>query len=111
LEQGRRAGIRFSAEEVLGKPVAILILPERHDEEPFILERIRRGETLDHYETVRLRKDGSLIEISLCVSPMRDDAGPIIGALKIARDITHRKQIEKQAAVLAREASIAREIF
>ncbi len=94
----------YAAEEVIGKPVTVLIPPERHDEEPFILERIRQGEKVEHYETVRQRKDGSLIEISLRVSPVRDDQGLIIGASMVARDITERKQIEKQAAVLAREA-------
>jgi PAS domain S-box-containing protein len=94
----------YRAEEVIGKPVMILIPPDRHHEEPHILGRIRVGETIEHYETVRQRKDGSLIEISLSVSPMRDELGTIIGASKIARDITQRKQIERQAAILAREA-------
>lgn len=94
----------YAAEEVIGKSGTILIPPDRHDEEPFILARIRRGEKVEHYEMVRQRKDGSLIEISLRVSPVRDDQGIIIGASMIARDITERKQIEKQAAVLAREA-------
>jgi len=84
--------------------VTILIPLDRHDEEPRILERIRAGEKVDHYETVRRRKDGTLIEISLCVSPVRDDLGTVIGASKVARDITQRKQIERQAAILAREA-------
>jgi PAS domain S-box-containing protein len=94
----------YQAKEVIGKPVLILIPPERHDEEPRILERIRAGGKIEHYETVRQRKDGTLIEVSLCVSPVRDGLGKIIGASKIARDITRRKQIERQSAVLAREA-------
>jgi len=94
----------YTAEEAIGKPVTILIPPERQDEEPRILEQIRAGKKIDHYETVRQRKDGSLIEISLCVSPVRDELGTIIGASKIARDITQRKQAERQAAILAREA-------
>jgi PAS domain S-box-containing protein len=94
----------YTAEEVIGKPVMILIPPDRHDEEVFILERIRAGEKIEHYETVRQRKDGTSIEISLSVSPMRDELGTIIGASKIARDITQRKQIERQAVILAREA-------
>ena len=94
----------YTAKEVIGKPVMILIPPDRHDEEPRILEQIRAGKKIDHYETVRRRKDGSLIEISLSVSPVRDELGTIIGASKIARDITQRKQIERQAAILAREA-------
>ena len=66
----------YAAEEIVGKPIAILIPAERHDEEPSILERIRRGERIDHYETIRRRKDGSLVEISLTVSPVRDADGP-----------------------------------
>jgi PAS domain S-box-containing protein len=94
----------YKAEEVIGKPVMILIPPDRRDEEPHILAQIRAGEKIDHYETVRQRKDGSLIEISLSVSPMRDERGKIIGASKIARDITQRKQMERHTAILAREA-------
>jgi PAS domain S-box-containing protein len=94
----------FAAEETIGQPVTILIPPDRYDEEPFILEQIMRGERIDHYETVRRRKDGSLIDISVCISPVRNDQGTIIGASKIARDITRRKQTDKQVAVLAREA-------
>jgi PAS domain S-box-containing protein len=84
----------YSADEVIGKPVTVLMPPERIDEEPGILARIRRGERIDHYETVRRRKDGSLIDISLTVSPMRDAHGRVIGASKIARDITERKKAE-----------------
>lgn len=69
--------------------------PERIDEEPNILRRIRRGEYIDHYETVRCRKDGKLLDISLTVSPITDAQGRIIGASKVARDITERKRAEK----------------
>src|ERR1700748_1227498 len=62
----------YSAEEVIGKPITILIPPDRQDEEPFILNQIRRGERVDHYETVRRRKDGTYIDISLTVSPIKD---------------------------------------
>jgi PAS domain S-box-containing protein len=84
----------YTAEEAVGKPVTILIPRDRMDEEPGILARIRRGEPIDHYETVRQRKDGSLIDISLTVSPIRDSDGRIAGASKIARDITERKRAE-----------------
>jgi PAS domain S-box-containing protein len=80
--------------EIIGKPITLLIPPDRHDEEAVILPRIRRGERIEHYETVRRRKDGSLLDISLSVSPIKDAKGRIIGASKIARDITRRKQIE-----------------
>jgi PAS domain S-box-containing protein len=84
----------YKAEEVVGKPVTILIPPVRQHEERDILARIRRGERVEHYETVRRRKDGTLVDISLTVSPVRDDQGKIIGASKIARDITERKLSE-----------------
>jgi len=80
--------------EIIGKPITLLIPPDRHDEEAVILPRIRRGKRIEHYETVRRRKDGSLLDISLSVSPIKDAQGRIIGASKIARDITRRKQIE-----------------
>jgi PAS domain S-box-containing protein len=84
----------YTAEDVIGKPVTLLIPPERLDEEPGILERIRRGERVDHYETVRRRKDGTNVDISLTISPMRNGVGRIVGASKIARDITDRKVAE-----------------
>jgi PAS domain S-box-containing protein len=94
----------YSAEEAIGRPVTILIPQELHDEEPAILERIRRGERIEHYETIRRRNDGSLIDISLTVSPIKDAEGIVVGASKIARDITDRKRSEVQIATLAREA-------
>ncbi len=84
----------YTAEEVVGKPVTILIPPERHDEEPGILARLRRGERIDHYQTVRRRKDGALIDVSLTVSPLKDKTGRVIAASKIARDITAQKRAE-----------------
>ncbi len=94
----------YFAEEVIGKPITILIPADRQDEEPRILERIRRGERIDHFETIRRRKDGNLVNISLTVSPMTDGSGRIIGASKIARDITEQKRREERIALLAREA-------
>jgi PAS domain S-box-containing protein len=85
----------YTAAEMIGRPIAILAAPDRVNEMPAILERIRRGEKVDHYETVRRRKDGSLVDISLTVSPVRDETGQIVGASKIARDITLHKQAEQ----------------
>ncbi|MBV9957054.1 MAG: PAS domain S-box protein, partial [Acidobacteria bacterium] len=86
----------YTAEEVIGRPVTMLIPDDRPDEEPHILEQIRRGDRVDHYETVRVRRDGSLIDVSLTVSPVKTPEGRIIGASKIARDITERKRSEEQ---------------
>jgi PAS domain S-box-containing protein len=93
----------YEADEVVGKSVTILIPADRQDEEPMILQRIRRGERIDHYETVRQRKDGSLVDISLTVSPIRDLEGKVIGASKIARDITERKRAHERQELLLRE--------
>ncbi|RXG90220.1 PAS domain S-box protein [Bradyrhizobium vignae] len=84
----------YRAEEVVGKPVTILMPPEQQNEESGILARLRRGERIDHYQTVRRRKDGALIDISLTVSPLMDRAGRVIAASKIARDITLQKRAE-----------------
>jgi PAS domain S-box-containing protein len=100
---GARRLFGYTAEETIGKSVVMLIPENRHDEEPMILDRIRRGESFEHYETVRLRKDGSLVDISLTVSPIKTAEGKVIGASKIARDITDRKRRETQIATLARE--------
>ena len=85
----------YTADEVIGKPVTILMPPDRVDEEPGILQRIRRGERVKHYETIRQRKDGRLIDISLNVSPVYDESGTIVGASKIARDVTEHKNVER----------------
>ena len=84
----------YTAQEAAGQSITMLIPPDRLAEEPDILERIRRGEWIEHYETVRRRKDGTLLDISLTVSPIIDAQGTIVGASKIARDITDRKQTE-----------------
>jgi PAS domain S-box-containing protein len=98
----------YAAAEVIGKSVMILIPPGRANEEPYILERIRRGEKVDHYETARRRKDGSEIDISLTVSPVRDKSGKVIGASKIARDISERKRAELEREELLRRETSAR---
>ncbi|HEY2424304.1 MAG TPA: PAS domain S-box protein [Pseudolabrys sp.] len=94
----------YTASEAVGQSVEIVIPPDRLNEEPEILDRIRRGERIEHYETVRRRKDGSLIDISLTVSPILDANGKVIGASKIARDISERKRSEAHLSLLAREA-------
>jgi PAS domain S-box-containing protein len=102
--QGAELIFGYKAEEAIRKPITILIPSDRQDGELAIFERVRRGERIKRYETVRQRKDGSLIVISLTVSPVRNAAGEIVGASKIARDITERKQSEEHIATLAREA-------
>ena len=88
----------YAPEEVIGRPVTILIPADHHDEEPVILARLSRGERIAHYETVRLRKDGTLVDVSLSVSPIRDASGRIVGGAKILRDISERKRAEQQLA-------------
>jgi PAS domain S-box-containing protein len=95
----------YAASEAIGRPVTILIPVDRHAEEPAILARIRRGEHVDHYETVRQRKNGSLVEISLTVSPIRNAKGQVVGASKIARNITERKRAEEERDLLLKEMS------
>jgi len=91
----------YTADEAIGRPAAMLHPADRHDEEAMILMRLRLGEKIDHYETVRQRKDGSLVDISLSVSPIRNHQGTIVGASKVARDITERKRaIEQQELML-----------
>jgi len=85
----------YSAAEIVGKPMLVLLPPERIDEELDILARIKRGESVEHLETIRVRKDGTRIEVSVTISPIRDGNGTIVGASKIARDITERKRTEK----------------
>jgi PAS domain S-box-containing protein len=86
----------YTAEEAIGRPVTLIFPADRENEEPNIIARIVRGERIDHYETVRRRKDGSLVDISLTVSPMRASSGEIIGASKIARDITERREAQRK---------------
>jgi PAS domain S-box-containing protein len=90
----------YSAEEAIGESVIMLIPEDRRDEEPAIIERVRRGERMPAYETVRRHKDGSLIEVSLSVSPVKDGDGVIIGASKVARDITERKRAQEHKNLL-----------
>jgi PAS domain S-box-containing protein len=94
----------YSAVEAVGQPITIVIPQDRRHEEPEILARIRRGGRVDHFETVRHRKDGELIAVSLTISPVRNVKGEIVGASKIARDITEQKRNQDRIATLAREA-------
>jgi PAS domain S-box-containing protein len=85
----------YSAEEAIGHHITLIIPPAHRDEETAILERLRRGESVDHFETVRLRKDGTSVEVSLTISPVKDGAGRIVGASKVARNITEQKRAER----------------
>ncbi|MEY2396267.1 MAG: hypothetical protein QOF94_2612, partial [Acidobacteriaceae bacterium] len=85
----------YAAEEAVGQNITLIIPLDRRDEERAILERLKRGERVDHFETVRMRKDGSLLDVALTISPMKDAAGRIVGASKLARDITERKRSEE----------------
>ena len=84
----------YAAEEAVGQNITLIIPPDRRDEERAIIERLMRGEGVDHFETVRIRKDGSLLDVALTISPIKDAAGGIVGASKLARDITERKRAE-----------------
>jgi PAS domain S-box-containing protein len=105
--RGAQAIFGYTADDVVGKPITILIPAERLDEEPTILARIRSGERIDHYETVRRRKDGSLIDISVTVSPIKNAGGKVIGASKIARDITVSRRARLEIAELREQLAHA----
>lgn len=94
----------YSPAEAVGQPITVLIPPERLDEETSIIDRLKRGERIDHFETVRVRKDGRRVDVSLTVSPIRDAHGHVIGASKIARDVSERRRAE-QALRAERERS------
>jgi PAS domain S-box-containing protein len=96
----------YTAAEAVGKPITIIIPPERLHEEATILEKLRLGERLDHFETVRVAKDGRRLEISLTISPIHDGDGRIIGASKIARDIAERKRTEEALHAVERQLQI-----
>jgi PAS domain S-box-containing protein len=98
----------YTAEEAIGKSITLIIPPERHDEERGILARLHRGERIDHYETVRVAKDGRRLDISLTISPLRDATGRFIGASKVGRDVTARKQADK--ALVAAKNELAAQL-
>ncbi len=95
----------YKADEAVGKPITIIIPADRLDEEPTILEKIHRGERIEHFETVRQRKDGSFVNISLTISPIRNSRGTIVGASKIAREITELRKARDRQHLLLREMS------
>jgi PAS domain S-box-containing protein len=100
----------YSEEEVLGQSITIIVPPDRLGEEQSILQTLRRGERIEHFETIRVTKDGRLIPISLTVSPIKNRAGEIIGASKIARDITQQKVLEQERErLLVREQQLRTE--
>jgi PAS domain S-box-containing protein len=92
----------YTAEEAIGQRITLIVPPDRLHEEAMILERLRRGERVDHFETVRVRKDGATLDISLTISPVKDAAGHVVGASKVARDVTERKRVERAVAEQAR---------
>jgi PAS domain S-box-containing protein len=91
----------YTAEEIVGKPLGILVPPDHPDELPAIMQRLRGGEHIEHFETVRVRKDGSRVDVALTISPVKDSQGKIIGASKIARDITKQKHAQQTTRFLA----------
>lgn len=101
--RGAESVFGYTAEQAVGKPITLIIPEDMRDEERMILNRIRAGECVDHYETTRVRNDGRRIQVSLTVSPIKDDEGRIIGASKIARDITERKLVEERVFGLMAE--------
>jgi len=84
----------YTADEAIGRHITLIVPHDRRDEERTILERLRRGERVEHFETVRVRKDGTMLDISLTISPVKNDTGRVIGASKVARNITERKRVE-----------------
>ena len=103
---GRMFG--YAAEEAIGQSILLLIPPELHAEEAEIMAKLAAGQRVDHYETQRLRKDGQLIDVSLTISPVRDAAGRVVGASKIARDISERRKTEEALRIGERLASVGR---
>lgn len=99
----------YTAEEMIGRPIILLIPPDHPNEELSIIARIRKGESIEHYETQRIRKDGRIIDVSLTISPIKDKNGTIIGASKIARDISEQRQAQDRERNALRQAELAKE--
>ena len=98
----------WRADEIIGRSITMVIPPELHGDESIILSKLRAGERIDHFQTVRVRKDGERLDVSITVSPIRDSNGKIIGAAKIARDITQQKKMEAAIQTSERLASVGR---
>jgi PAS domain S-box-containing protein len=98
----------YKAEEIVGKHITLIIPPELHHDEDMILSKIRRGEKIDHFETIRLHKNGERVEVSLTISPIKDDDGHVIGAAKIVRNITETNKIERALRVTEKLAAAGR---
>ena len=95
----------YTAEEIVGRHISFLVPPDRQDEMPATMERLKRGERIEHYETVRLRKNGRRFDVSVSISPVKDDMGRVVGAAAIARDITARKRAEEELRAADRRKS------
>ena len=98
----------YTAEEMIGNPITVLFPPDRLDEEPKILDQLRRGQRVDHFETVRVCKDGRLLDVSVTISPVKDPTGRVIGVSKVARDITSIKRILREREELLERETAAR---
>jgi hypothetical protein len=112
--QGAERVFGYTAEEAIARSIMLIIPPDRRDEEPRILERLKRGERVDHFETIRMRKDGRPVNISVTISPVKDSEGRIVGASKVARDITERvrhEQVLQQANAALKRANADLEQF
>lgn len=101
----------YTAQEAVGQPITLIIPRDRWAEETDILGRLRRGERIDHFQTVRMRKDGTTLDVSLTISPVRDSSGRIIGASKVARDITQQRRAEERERRATAEAKVAEENY
>jgi PAS domain S-box-containing protein len=109
--QGAERLYGYTAEEVVGRPLTLLVPPDHPDELPAIMDRLKGGERIEHFETVRLRKDGSRVDVSLTISPVKNAEGKIIGASKVARDITASKRKAEAARFLADASRLLAEVM